>query len=210
MVWLNKVKQWGQWIGLYLWLISGTVILTINASWLYWLNATSQKLGAVVNLSLGRLMQNYYQLLAYLNFPWVSRLKMTDFTDSPAALGHFADVKQLFMLTYAVFIVTSVVCYYFWRHLKKSRQLWRLILPMQAALWVPPVVVAMMAVNFDQFFVFFHRVLFRNSDWLFDPLVDRIILVLPDTFFLQCFVLAFIIIEWAFAYLLSVGKTALD
>jgi uncharacterized membrane protein len=44
---------------------------------------------------------------------------------------------------------------------------------------------------------------------LFDPLLDRIILVLPDTFFGQCFVMAFVLIEWAFAYGLSIGKQAL-
>jgi len=210
MVWLNRIKDWAQWLGLYLWLISGTIILTINASWLYLINAMGQKLGPSVNLTLGQLMTDYYQMLAYLNFPWVPKLVMTDFTDSTSALIHFADVKNLFMLDFAVFIVTSVVVYFFWRRLKRNQQLWRLVLPMQTALWVPPVVAMMMAINFDQFFIFFHEVLFRNSDWLFDPLLDRIILVLPDTFFLQCFVIAFVIIEWAFAYLLSVGKQALQ
>ncbi|BEI50506.1 membrane protein [Lactiplantibacillus plantarum subsp. plantarum] len=80
---------------------------------------------------------------------------------------------------------------------------------MQTALWVPPVVTVIMAINFDQFFIMFHKILFRNSDWLFDPLLDRIILVLPDTFFGQCFVLAFILIEWSFFYLLSIGRQAL-
>lgn len=209
MAWLNKLKNWGQWLSLYLWLVSGTIILTINATWLYWLNALIQKLGSTVNLSLGRLMTNYYQLMAYLNFPGTGKLVMTDFTDSAGALKHFAEVKNLFMLDYVVFIVTSVIVYFFWRRLRRERQLWRFVLPMQTALWVPPLVAAIMAVNFDQFFIFFHEVLFRNSDWLFDPLLDRIILVLPDTFFLQCFVLAFVIIEWAFAFFLSVGKTAL-
>lgn len=209
MAWLNKLKNGLQWLGLYLWLVSGTIILTINASWLYFFNVQWQHLGRLVNLSTGRLMVNYYQLLAYLNFPWVSKLKMSDFTDSTSALVHFADVKNLFLLDYAVFLITCVTTYYLWRRLKRDRQLWRFVLPMQTALWVPPLIAAVMAVNFDQFFIFFHKVLFRNADWLFDPLFDRIIIVLPDTFFLQCFVLAFVILEWSFAYYLSVGKQAL-
>lgn len=209
MAWLNKIKNWLQWLGLYLWLLSGTIVLTINASWLYYFNVQWQHLGRLVNLSTGRLMVNYYQLLAYLNFPWVGKLKMMDFTDSTGALRHFADVKALFLLDYGVFLVTSLTTYYLWRRLKRDRQLWRFVLPMQTALWVPPLLAAVMAVNFDQFFIFFHEVLFRNSDWLFDPLFDRIIIVLPDTFFLQCFALTFIILEWSFAYYLSVGKQAL-
>ena len=209
MAWLNKLKNGLQWLGLYLWLVSGTIILTINASWLYYFNVQWQHLGRLVNLSTGRLMVNYYQLLAYLNFPWVPKLKMSDFTDSTSALVHFADVKNLFLLDYAVFLITCVTTYYLWRRLKRDRQLWRFVLPMQTALWVPPLIAAAMAVNFDQFFIFFHKVLFRNADWLFDPLFDRIIIVLPDTFFLQCFVLAFVILEWSFAYYLSIGKQAL-
>lgn len=209
MAWLNKVKNGAQWLGLYLWLVSGTIILTINASWLYYFNVQWQHLGRLVNLSTGRLMVNYYQLLAYLNFPWVPKLKMADFTDSTSALVHFADVKNLFLLDYGVFFVTCVTTYYLWRRLKRDQQLWRFVLPMQTALWVPPLIAAAMAVNFDQFFIFFHKVLFRNSDWLFDPLFDRIIVVLPDTFFLQCFVLAFVILEWSFAFYLAVGKQAL-
>jgi len=209
MAWLNKLKNGLQWLGLYLWLVSGTIILTINASWLYYFNDQWQHLGRLVNLSTGRLMVNYYQLLAYLNFPWVPKLKMSDFTDSTSALVHFADVKNLFLLDYAVFLITCVTTCYLWRRLKRDRQLWRFVLPMQTALWVPPLIAAAMAVNFNQFFIFFHKVLFRNADWLFDPLFDRIIIVLPDTFFLQCFVLAFVILEWSFAYYLSVGKQAL-
>lgn len=210
MVWLNKLKNAAQWTALYLWLISGTVIVTINASWLYWLNAIGQRLAATVNLSLGQLMTNYYQLLAYLNFPWVPRLVMNDFTDSAGALRHFADVKSLFMLTDVVFIVTSVIVYFFYRQLKRRQQLWRFVLPMQTALWVPPLVTVIMAINFDQFFVWFHELLFSNSDWLFDPLLDRIIIVLPESFFAQCFGLAFILIEGAFWVHLMLGKQALE
>ena len=52
MVWLNKFKNAAQWLSLYLWLVSGTIIVTINASWLYFANAVGQKLGATVNLTL--------------------------------------------------------------------------------------------------------------------------------------------------------------
>ncbi|MFC6181084.1 TIGR01906 family membrane protein [Lactiplantibacillus daowaiensis] len=209
MAWLNKGRDWLLWLGLYLWALSGTIIVTINAVWLYWVNAHLQHLGSLVNLATGRLMTNYLQLLAYLNFPWVGKLKMTDFTDSTSALIHFADVKGLFMLDYAVFILTSITTYYFWRRLKRQQQLWRFVLPMQTALWVPPIIAAVMAVNFDQFFIYFHELLFRNDDWLFDPLYDRIIIVLPDTFFLQCFVLAILVLEWIFATYLMIGKRAL-
>lgn len=57
------------------------------------------------------------------------------------------------------------------------------------------VLVILMAVDFDGFFVIFHKILFRNNDWLFDPSLDPIIDVLPDEFFAQCFALFFVLFE---------------
>jgi integral membrane protein (TIGR01906 family) len=53
------------------------------------------------------------------------------------------------------------------------------------------VIIAMMRINFEQVFIFFHELLFRNRDWIFDPNSDPVINMLPDTFFLECFGLFF-------------------
>lgn len=57
------------------------------------------------------------------------------------------------------------------------------------------VIAILMLLNFDEFFVIFHEVLFRNSDWLFDPNRDPVINILPEEFFTQCFILFFILFE---------------
>ena len=55
------------------------------------------------------------------------------------------------------------------------------------------VIIALMLVNFEQVFIAFHEVLFRNQDWIFDPNTDPVINMLPDTFFLECFLLFFVL-----------------
>lgn len=47
--------------------------------------------------------------------------------------------------------------------------------------------------DFEDFFVKFHEMLFRNSDWMFDPETDPIILALPAEFFMACFILFIIL-----------------
>ena len=42
-------------------------------------------------------------------------------------------------------------------------------------------------VDFEDFFIVFHEVLFRNDDWIFDPNLDPIINTLPSEYFLACF-----------------------
>lgn len=191
----KRVKTFLQWLVLFLAIISVVIFLTINSIWLYWLNVKLGHLSRVVQLSTSRIMQNYVQLLGYLQLPWISRLDMMDFPTSPSGLQHFIDVKHLFLLNNGVLIVTIWPAIHFLRSLAKKKRLWKLIQPFQIAAIVPVLAGLLMLVNFNQFFVDFHKVLFRNSDWLFDSRFDPVILVLPESFFSQCFVLAFGLFE---------------
>ncbi|HCM13569.1 MAG TPA: TIGR01906 family membrane protein, partial [Lachnospiraceae bacterium] len=44
-----------------------------------------------------------------------------------------------------------------------------------------------LTVDFDTSFVIFHKLLFfNNNDWLFNPVTDPVINILPETYFLHC------------------------
>lgn len=193
---LKVTLQWiALWIALFLAIISLVIFLTINSVWLYWLNVKLGHLSKIVQVSTGRIIRNYLQLLGYLQLPWITRLDMMDFPTSPSGLQHFIDVKHLFLLNNGVLIVTIWPAIHFLRSLSVKKMLWKLIRPFQIAAVVPVLAALLMLVNFNQFFIDFHKVLFRNSDWLFDPRFDPVILVLPESFFSQCFLLAFGLFE---------------
>ena len=40
--------------------------------------------------------------------------------------------------------------------------------------------------NWERFFIGFHKLMFSNDYWLFDPARDPVILILPDEFFFHC------------------------
>lgn len=191
----TRLKVTLQWIALFLAIISLVIFLTINSVWLYWLNVKLGHLSKIVQVSTGRIVQNYLQLLGYLQLPWITRLDMMDFPTSPSGLQHFIDVKHLFLLNNGVLIVTIWPAIHFLRSLSVKKMLWKLIRPFQIAAVVPVLAALLMLVNFNQFFIDFHKVLFRNSDWLFDSRFDPVILVLPESFFSQCFLLAFGLFE---------------
>ncbi|KRN01180.1 hypothetical protein FD13_GL001366 [Levilactobacillus senmaizukei DSM 21775 = NBRC 103853] len=182
---------------LILTIVTLAIFLTINAVWLYRLNLTWLRVPQSVNMPAGTIMHNYHQMLAYLELPWVTDLKMTNFPTSYTGMIHFADVKHLFFVNNLVLLLMLTPAGWYLHQVRQRSEQWRLLRPMQVAAAVPVVLGAMMAVNFDQFFIAFHKVLFRNNDWLFDPRLDPIITVLPDTFFLQCFLLAFLLFEIA-------------
>ncbi|GAX03723.1 membrane protein [Secundilactobacillus pentosiphilus] len=190
-----RVKIGLQWVALFLAIISLVIFLTINSVWLYWLNVKLGHLSKIVQISSSRIVQNYLQLLGYLQLPWITKLDMMDFPTSPSGLQHFIDVKHLFLLNNGILIVTIGPAIHFLKRLSVKKKLWKLIRPFQTAALVPVLAGLLMLVNFNQFFIDFHKVLFRNSDWLFDPRFDPVILVLPESFFSQCFLLAFGLFE---------------
>ncbi|HAP20997.1 MAG TPA: TIGR01906 family membrane protein, partial [Lachnospiraceae bacterium] len=51
---------------------------------------------------------------------------------------------------------------------------------------LPAVLGALIAMNWDQFFILFHKLFFNNDYWIFDADTDPIILLLPDGFFMHC------------------------
>ncbi|WP_057742747.1 TIGR01906 family membrane protein [Liquorilactobacillus capillatus] len=183
-----------KWSCLFICLISLSVILTIGFTPLYHFFVYQDNLGKSVGLSNKQLMYEYYHLLAFLNFPWVDQLKLS-LEMSYNGLSHFQDVKRLFLLNHLLFIATLPVSIVFLLKMKREKKLWHMIRPFKAGMALFFVVAAVMVLQFNTFFVAFHRLLFRNNNWLFDPKLDPIINALPDTFFMACFGAFFLLVE---------------
>lgn len=182
-------------ISLFLFILSISIVLTINLTPLYAFDIDYLKISQNVGLSKETLMENYRVLLNYLNLPWVTELNFLDFPSSESGLFHFYEVKRLFILDYVIAMITAVSSFFYLRYIKKNKLFWKLVRPFQVAIAVPFVVLFMIAVSFDQLFVAFHKVFFNNDAWLFNPSTDPIILALPETFFMHCFIVAFVFIE---------------
>ena len=178
-VWIERLGM----LCLFLFLISLAITVTINFRWLYHFDI--QQL-------------NYGLLLDFLNNPLNTTLALPDFPMSAAGAGHFYDVKKLFLLNYGVLLVTLIPSFMLLRSFWKNDQRWRLLRPLQWGMLLPIFFGFLMAIGFDRFFVTFHEIFFNNDDWLFDPVTDPIINVLPETFFMHCFILFFVLIELFF------------
>lgn len=196
-------------ICLFLALISLAVAITINFRPLYVFDINYLQILDWVDMSKETLLKNFDQLMAFLNNPFNQTLALPDFPMSAAGRGHFVDVKKLFLLDYGVLILTVVPAFLYLRHLKKSARLFKLVRPFQWGMGLPVILGAVMAIGFDTFFVKFHELFFANDDWLFDPATDPIINVLPESFFMHCFILAFLLIELFFLTMVIIGRRSL-
>lgn len=192
---MSKTMFWLGLGSLLLFLVALSITLTINSTWLYRLNVNYGNFLPLVNLSATQMMDNFKQLLAYLNYPWVTKLVMANFTDSASALEHFRQVKQLFLINYLVMFGLSGPSVWFVHQLWRRQEQWRLLRPLQWIFILIFGLVVMMITQFNQFFITFHKVLFHNNDWEFYPAQDPIINALPESYFNQTFALFFILIS---------------
>ena len=112
---------------------------------------------------------------------------------SASGRAHFADCQRLFRLNFVLLGVSALLLLLFgWLHRKRHIRFPRLlgrspafwaaagmcILLLAAAAWA--------AIDFDSLFRTFHQAFFPGeTNWLFDPRTDEIILILPEAFWIR-------------------------
>ncbi|WP_159561360.1 TIGR01906 family membrane protein [Streptococcus halichoeri] len=194
----------------WLWVIAMAVLVTIALAWLsYPLAIDYFKISDQVFMSKSSILYNFKELMHYLTYPWVSKLALPSFSSSQAGLAHFKDVKGLFHFTQAVALVLAYPSFRLLRSKQTDlfeRSKWQGFYLLALAL---PLILALFAIciGFEQFFTLFHQVLFPGkSNWAFDPLTDPVIWLLPEQFFMACFILFFVLYEGSIGLLYGLNR----
>ena len=116
--------------------------------------------------------------------------------------AYFADCRVLFILDLAVFAVSAIILVV-WLIIRNKLPVkcerpknhgagyrGALILLISGA-----ILGGFGSINFDTTFVIFHSIFFPGkSNWIFDPEIDEIINILPETFFMRCAILIIVLI----------------
>lgn len=160
-----------------------------------------------VGISEAALIDNYRRMIDYLIFPGYRQLKLPDFSFSAGGLQHFAEVKVLIQITFIIGIICLIIVgliIHQIRNRRSRRKIPNLKYWLQGASILPLLLLFIFFVAFDQVFLIFHQLLFHNDLWLFDPLTDPIIQVLPQVFFLALFIVTILYYE---IYLMLIHKS---
>ena len=188
-----------------LFLLAFSVLATIYLVWLFYpLEISLLGLEKVVYMKSGQIQDNFNRLMLYLTSPFHWQLVMPDFPSSKDGLHHFEQVKWLFHLAQICFLLTLPSFLFFMKNVvqKGYGVLYQRSLKFTALI---PLILTLITVGigFDSFFTLFHQVLCAGDDtWLFNPNTDSVIYVLPEAFFLHCFLLFLILYEVSFCSLL--------
>lgn len=171
----------------FFFLFTCSVVLVLNFRPLYYHDVQTLHLSRETGLSEETICRNYDVLIDY-NLFWKGEDTLTfpDFPMSEQGRIHFEEVKRIFVaLQYGMIVMLILFTGgIIWNVRRRSFGFLRATAA--TSLVIPAVLGALVAMNWERFFIGFHKLMFSNDYWLFDPARDPVILILPDEFFFHC------------------------
>ncbi len=174
--------------------ISIAVIITINFRPLYYLDVRLLNIEANSGLAKAEILRNYNALIDYCSPFFGGDLVFPTLTASPSGLYHFVQVKQIFTFFYFLGAGTLIIGIITIIRKTKAKDYSYLFASAIMSIVLPAILGILIALNFDRTFILFHKIVFRNNDWLFDPATDPVITILPEAFFMHCAVMIICIV----------------
>lgn len=179
------------------------LIFTINFRPLYYLDVKLLNIPETSGYSKEEIIENYDALIDYSSPFYKDSLSFPSLNASPSGIQHFEEVKDIFVAFYwlGVFSIITAVAIIIYK--SRNRAYSYLLVSSITAIILPLIVGLLLAIDFDTSFLIFHKIFFNNDYWIFDPITDPVINILPSTFFLHCalLIIAFIIIGSLILYL---------
>lgn len=169
-----------------LYFITFGLIIVLNWRGLYYNNTRVMQIAKSSGIRLRDITKNYNALMDYCSPRFKGSLTFPSLIASPSGLSHFAEVKNIFNTFYFLFFISLILVLnsFFLMIKHKNYILLKISAITTAAL---PIILGLLCIiDFDSLFLLFHKIVFRNDDWLFDPETDPIILLLPSTYFMYC------------------------
>ena len=198
-----------------LFLVCAAVVLVLHLRTIYYFDIEFLSLEETSGLSAEEIRENYDALIDYnLIYQGVEELELPSFPMSREGEIHFEEVKRIFTAIQYLFLVTGILTVFGLLRKIPRRDFGSLKLMSLLSLLFPVVLGVVAALDWEQFFVRFHHVFFSNDYWVFNPITDPVIRILPDAFFAHCaaavlfFILLGSLLTGALYRLLSPGRRA--
>ncbi len=189
-------------------IISISVTVMILARPVYYFDIERLSIDETSGYSKEVCKNNYDALIDYNLIGGPSELKFPNFSMSFEGEVHFSDVRKIF-ITMQVIALTGIVLFIcFLLYLRqwgatKNKTLWMritgIILLVTAA-----AVGGAIVVDWQWTFTFMHEIFFSNDYWIFNPVTDPVINILPDRYFMHCGIITAVLVT-TMAVLLEVG-----
>lgn len=164
------------------------VIVTLNISpILYSLFIKLNRIPNYNNIGSKEILNDYNNIIHYLNSPSEQVLKFKNFKMSPIGEFHFLEVKEIFSSIYLICLaclILGIILFILLKKFKLKISLKAFNIFFYEVLFIFLSLILSFYLNFSKVFTIFHKIFFNNDYWIFDPKKDPIINVLPESYFL--------------------------
>lgn len=179
---------------LTLFIISFAVVFTVFFKQLYYFDIDYLNIAKSTGMTHEVIKENYDVLIQYQSIFYRGSLELPHFIMSETGRIHFEEVKSVFEIIQILFGVTGVISGIMIYQNIKAKEYRFLPLTSFFSIAIPSVLGFFVALDFDKAFVIFHNIVFRNDYWIFDYTTDPVIRILPESFFMHCFVMIVFIV----------------
>jgi integral membrane protein (TIGR01906 family) len=183
-----------------LFILSFAIIFTLNFRLLYLIDIDALNITESSGFSEKKILENYDALINYNSIFSNKSLSSPSFEISETGRIHFQDVRKIFVFIQIIFFISFtilifIISYNLFSKKKSKNKYLFLFLGGIFTLIMPAIfIIFSLIIGWEKFFIFFHKVFFRNDFWIFDANKDPIISILPDRYFMHCFIMIISII----------------
>lgn len=167
-------------------IISVSVVFTLAFRPLYYLDISALDISEQSGYSKEEIRENYDVLIDYNMSFGKDKLEFPTLAMSEPGRIHFEEVRDIFNIFKYMAMAGAVLSIGGIVFCIRKKEYKYLKLTSILAVALPAVLGLLVALNWDWAFVTFHHIAFDNDYWIFDPLTDPVITILPDTFFMHC------------------------
>lgn len=175
-------------------IIVGVINFTVGFKQLYYFDIDYLNISELSGLSEDDIKLNYDYLIDYNLNKNVSEFKLPTLKSSPQGKIHFEEVRNIFQninklakLLLVVFLVGIILSV-------KNKNI-KILKTTSITLIITPLLLTVpILLNFEKSFIIFHKLLFRNDYWIFNPNLDPVINILPEEFFFHSGMMILILI----------------
>ena len=164
-------------------IIGSSTMITVGFKQLYYFDINYLKISEQNNLTKEEIKRNYDYMIDYNLNKISGEFELPTIKSSPEGKVHFEEVKEIVQSVIKLLIVSLIITIVGIIVNLKNNNIEFLNITSKLVIILPILVAIPMLINFDKTFVVFHKLMFDNDYWIFDPSKDPVINILPQEFF---------------------------
>lgn len=169
-----------------LFIITSIVKFTVVFKPLYYFDIKHLNIPILSGMSEEEIKLNYDYLIKYNTSYRDYKFNMPTLKSSIQGKIHFEEVRDVFKVLNKINIISGVISVLGIYIVLKKKEIKIIKYAGIISILIPIFLVIPITIQFEKSFEIFHRLIFNNDYWIFDPSKDPVINMLPAEFFLHC------------------------